>query len=65
MYNYLFPSSKYTYVDVLASYFVMHMMAHSCTRRGLLKNHAHWCMVIDISGPAGPIMYPNIPTSAF
>ena len=45
-----FPSSKYTYSDVLAGDFGMRMMARSYTRHRLLKNCAYWFKAIDISG---------------
>ena len=41
---------KYTYVGVLVSYLSMRIMAHLCTRRGMLKNRAQRCTDVYISG---------------
>ena len=52
---------KSMYVDKLARYFAMRLMDLSCTKCGLLQNHAHWCTAINISGCVYPLRYLNIP----
>ena len=63
MVNCQFMSSKSTYANVLARYFVIRLTARLCTKHGLFKERAHWCMAIDIYGRVDPKRQPNIPTS--
>ena len=48
--NHIFPCGKSVYVDMLAGYFGICLMAHSFTGPRLLQKLAHLFTDIDVSG---------------